>query len=176
MTVQIKRPQLELLSQNMSSPVPMAPSQGSWHWECCPGPTRSEVHRASPRSSKASSSSCLASYSHRPFSAPCCPSLGNQPASSVSYRTQREDYYLSLTFQKVRVQCRGSQHRKDTDTLLQCSRNLPGQPLPSLAPACCSGVGPLPLGSFCCHPPYPSQTPSSRAVRAPPQVPIAKYY
>lgn len=112
-----------------------------------------------------------------PFSVPLLPKPGGLLVSFISCRTQRGGYYLPLTFQKVREQCRASRHRKDTDGFFQGSRNLPEQPLPSSAPACCSGDDlllriPLPAVP---QMPYSPQTPPSQAVRSPPPFPIAKH-
>ena len=46
---------------------------------------------------------------------PCHPSLGNLPASSLSHRITKRRLLPALTLQKLRVQCRESQHQKETD-------------------------------------------------------------
>lgn len=46
---------------------------------------------------------------------PCHPSLGSLPASSLSHRITKRRLLPVLTLQKLRVQCRESQHQKETD-------------------------------------------------------------
>lgn len=159
----------------MSNPVPTAPRKDSWSWECPPVPL-------ALRSTQVLVSQTLFSPSGRlqppAYLCPTLPGPGNLPASSTSCRTHGKAVNLSLAFQKVRAQA-GPQ-RRQTDSLLQGSRNLPAQPLPSGAPACCSGFYTslplsIPLPPVTRMPYSPPATPSL-AVRAPPPFPSAKFY
>ena len=89
--------------------------------------------RSSPWSSTPSSA-CLVSCSHHLFSAPCHPSLGNQPAFSIPRRTTKRRLLPVQTLQKVRTQRRESQHGKETNAPAPGFRKSPWPAAPFFGP------------------------------------------